>query len=214
MRRFALSRRGISIVELALYAMVGSFLLAFFLSFFSRTWRTHEQQSLEITYQGSFNRLCEQMERDLTGCKLWRIEDAVGSNTSLLIERLDGDITYDVRFDTGEIFRHHKGGDSVFPFKGERAGIIKTLEFVGYPDRPNVLHLKIELKTVPVIELTHDFTARISADNVSGFFEKVDLEEKGATAVIGGTKTPPPPVPPSKPSHSCPGINLDTTPRR
>lgn len=214
MRACSSGRRGISIVELTLYALVGSFMLAFFLFFFSRTWRTHEQQNLEITYQGSFNRLCEQMERDLTGCKSWKIEDAVGSNTSLIIDRLGGEITYHVRFETGEIVRLHPKGDSTFPFRGERPGILKTLDYVRYSDRPAALTLKIGLATVPEIELTHDFTARISADTVSGFFENVDLEKEGATAVIGGTKSQPSPAPPSKPAHSCPGIGQDVTSRR
>lgn len=201
MRRCSSGRRGISVVELTLYAMVGSFMLAFFLLFFSRTWRTHEQQNLEITYQGSFNRLCEQMERDLTGCKSWEIHDVVGSSTSLSIDRFDGQITYDVRFEKGEIVRRHLKGDSVFPFKGERPGILKTLDYITDADRPAALTLKIGLATVPEIELTHDFIARISVDNVSGFFEEVDLEERGATGVIGAPQ--PQPVAPTGLQPGC-----------
>ena len=214
MRACSSGRRGISIGERTLDGLVGSVMLAFFLFFFSRTWRTHEQQSLEITYQGSFNGLCEQMERDLTGCMSWRIEDAVGSNTSLIIDRIGGEIRYDVRFETGEIVRLHPKGESTFPFRGERPGILKTLDYVRYADRPAALTLKIGLATVPEIELTHDFTARISADTVPGFFENVDLEKEGATAAIGGTKPQPSPAPSSKPAHSCPHIGQNATPRR
>ncbi len=174
-----------SLIELLFYIMVSSLIVAFFVFFFWRTRRMHEQQNLEITYQGSFARLCEQLERDVAGCKEWRIQNVIGSSTSLFIDRLDGEITYDVNFDSGDIIRGRSDGLVYFPFRGEREGILKTLVFATESQNLNAIHLKIELKTVPEIVFTHDFTARISKDRAEGFFDTPRLDERGAGGFIG-----------------------------
>ena len=181
------NKLGMSLVELLFYVMVASLIVAFFVSFFWRTRRMHEQQTLEIAYQGSFAKLCDQLEKDLTGCIEWKIQDVVGSNSSLFIERLnDEEITYDVNFEAGGIIRGRSDGSVFFPFRGEREGILKTLAFATDSQNLNALHLKIELKTVPEITLTHDFTVRISKDKAKGgFFDTPILDEHGAEAFIG-----------------------------
>ncbi len=197
MRPISPGKRGMSLVELTLYALVAGIILAFFIFFFWRTGRTHEQQSLEMSYQGSFTKLCEQLERDLSGCRSWKIQNVGGLNTSLSIDRIEGAITYDLQFEAGEINRHLNGRNSTFAFKGERHGILKMLEFIGDPIRANALTLKIELKTIPVIELSHEFSVRISADTTPGFFQEAQLEERGADAFIGQPNPAPSAVPPA-----------------
>ncbi|MBU1108957.1 MAG: hypothetical protein KKB51_19925 [Candidatus Riflebacteria bacterium] len=212
MKQVICSRRGMSVVELVLYALVASLILGFFIFFFWRTRRVHEQQNLEIIYQGSFAKICEQLERDLSGCKSWELQNVMGSDTFLLITRLEGDITYDAKFETGDIKRNMKESSSTFSFKGEREGFLKYIGFAEYPDKPNILSLKIDLETVPPIKLTHDFSVRISANDDSGFFRGTpDLHdpeiEAGAKAGIGITIVPKPmisPKPTISSGPSCP----------
>lgn len=169
------TRRGMTLVEMSLYALVASILLACILFFFWRTWRMQQQQTLEMTYQGSFTNLCERLERDLTGCREWKVQGTVGTGSSLFIERNDGQITYDVRFDTGEIVRSTGRNVFAFPFRGERQGVLKTLEFSAASQRRDAMHLRIELKTTPPIELSHDFSIRFSVHKSAGYFEEPQL---------------------------------------
>lgn len=148
----------------------------------------HERQTVEFVYQNSFTNLCDQLERDLAGCKSWGIQNTLGSNTSLFVERIEEQITYDVCFETGNIIQRRKDGEILFPFKGERdEGAVKTMRFVANPHKANELNLKIELKTEPAIVFAHDFSVRISADNIPGFFLDPELKERksGAEAHIG-----------------------------
>ncbi len=185
MKQVLNKKRGMSLIELFFYMMVSCLIVAFFVYSFWRIRKTHEQQNLEMSYQGSFARLCDQLERDLAGCRSWQIQNVVGSSTSLFVERLDGQIAYDVNFDTGDIIRGRSDGSLFFPFKGEREGILKTMIFATDSQNLNAIYLKIELKTVPEIALTHDFTARISKNREEGFFGTPLLEEPGAEAHIG-----------------------------
>ncbi len=164
-----------SMVELLLYALVASMIVTCILYFLSRTWRMQEQQTLEMSYQASFTKLCEQLEKDLTGCSEWKVQGVVGTGTSLFIARNDDQITYDVRFDTGEIIRTARERLSSFPFRGERKGILKKLEFVGISRRMDAMHLKVELRTTPPIEFSHDFAIRLSVHSSPGYFKEPQL---------------------------------------
>lgn len=181
------TKHGMTIVEMFIVAFVASILLLFFVSFFGRTRKVHEQQTLEIVYQRTFTKLCEQLERDLTGCMKWDIQNMVGY-TSLEVKRLEDVVfLYTVNLETGLISRELNGISKDFPFKGEKKGILKRVDFIQDTDNPNGLRLKIELKTVPPIELSQDFLVRISEDKVKeGFFdETVVLDERGAGAELG-----------------------------
>ncbi|MFZ2960926.1 MAG: hypothetical protein WA705_28945 [Candidatus Ozemobacteraceae bacterium] len=182
MRPILKYKRGMTIVELTLYALVAGLVLAFFIFFFWRTRRMHEQQALEVAFQGSFIKLCDQLEKDLTGCK--EVPQVVGTPTSLIIKRVGVKdpmtITYDVRLEIGEIVRNMEGRLFAFPFRGEREGILKTIEFTKTPNRSKPLNLKIGLNTVPPIEFSHDFPIRVSdsSHRETGYFDVPDLGKR------------------------------------
>ena len=176
-RPFSSEKRGMSLLELCLFTLVGGLVLGFVVFFFWRTRRIHEQQTLELTYQNSFTRLCDRMEKDLTGCRSWEIKAVAGASDSLVVDRIEGPIVYDIRFEAGEIVRAQGGEVSSFEFRGEREGLLKYLEFIGSRGA-RTLGLRIGLKTSPAIDFSHDFTVRISADKVPGFFDNPQLEER------------------------------------
>jgi len=228
-----------TIVELMLYALVAGIVLAFFIMFFSRTRRVHDRQSLEVVYQGSFTKLCEQLEKDLAGCRSWKVRSAGEATASLAIARGEkGLITYDVQYDTGEIVRNATGlstdplngeragiGEaknpsasniSLFTFRGEQQGVLKVLEFTAPATTSNILELKIELQATPAIVFTHVFSIRVSngAHESSGYFEEPKFEDVEPT-VVNPTPQPPqvpqPPQAPSGPTSRCP---MDGLPQR
>lgn len=198
-------RRGMSIVELSIYALVASLVLAFFIFMFWRTRRVHEQQNIEVDSQRSFAMIREQLERDLAGCRSWEIPEdpnapetvALRVGNSLSIERIEGRIYYNISTVTGDINRNMEGNVSVYPFKCEQEDVQKSLEFVLDPNTVNTLSLRVELKTVPPIKLAHNFSVRISDSGNKGFFPETDLKprEPEASAGIGQD---------SKPKSSCP----------
>jgi hypothetical protein len=179
MKHILQQKRGMTVTELTLYALVAGIFLAFFILFFWRTRRLHEQQTLGLSYQGSFARLCDQLEKDLAGCRLWRTSGEVGTSSTLLIDRGDNlIITYDIQMGTGEIVRNMQEIRTIFPFRGEKEVFLKTLEFARPQDNPNSLSLKIGLKTTPPIELSHDFFIRVSVHKNPGYFDEADLSKK------------------------------------
>lgn len=199
------NRRGMSIVELTIYSLVASLVLAFFIFMFWRTRRVHVQQNIEVDSQRSFAMIREQLERDLTGCRSWEIPQDPNApeaaelrlGNSLAIERIEGRIYYNICTGTGDITRNMEGNVSVYPFKCEQEDAQKSLEFVLDPNTVNTLSLKVELKTVPPIKLAHNFSVRISDRSKEGFFPETDLKprEPEASAGIGQD---------SKPKLSCP----------
>ncbi|PKL46067.1 MAG: hypothetical protein CVV42_17830 [Candidatus Riflebacteria bacterium HGW-Riflebacteria-2] len=176
-----------SFPELCIYALVASLILSFFIFMFWRTRRMHERQNVELVYQNSFTNLCNQLEKDLAGCNEWKIQNTIGSSTSLFIGRIQGEIVYDARPETGDIVRIRKDGEVKYPFKGERESTLKTMEFVASPHKANYLNLKVELLASPSIEFSHEFSVRVSVDKnkAVGFFENPELKERGAEAHIG-----------------------------
>lgn len=205
MKQVICNKRGVSVVELIIYTLISALVLGLFVFLLWRTRMVHEQQNVEITYQASFAKICEQLGRDLAGCRSCLVQNMTESDTSLFIERFEGDITYDVQLEAGKIIRNTASGPSVFAFKGERKRFLKYVGFTRYADNANTLGFKVKLETVPPIELSHDFSIRISVDN-SGFFKEPKLDErereKEAKAGIG---TPPDPGCP-RPNHpSAPG---------
>lgn len=197
-------RRGMSIVELSIYALVASLVLAFFIFMFWRTRRVHEQQNIEVDSQRSFAMICEQLERDLAGCTEWRFQEYATASeaaelqigSSLFIYRIEGRIFYNICTETGDITRNMGEDVVVYPFKCDQEGAQKSLKFFLEPDTLNTLSLKIELKTVPPVKLAHKFSVRISADNNEKFFTETQLNERvpEASAGIG---------PGAKPKQNC-----------
>lgn len=175
-----------TIIELFIITLVGSIFLWFFVTFFWRTGKVHQQQTLEMFYQRTFAKLCDQLEKDLSGCLDLSIQPMIGY-TSLQVNRIGSEtFLYTANLETGLISRESKDHFINFEFKGERKGVLKRVDFIKDADNPNGLRLKIELKTVPPIELSQDLSVRISADIVNnGFFENPKLDERKASAAIG-----------------------------
>lgn len=175
-----INRRGMTIVELFIYALVASLMLGFFVFLFSRTRKANEQQVLEMDCQRAFTSLCQRVEKDLAGCKKWKIQATAGENTmsSLFIERIKEQITYDANLEKGFVTRKTNKGLTKFSFKGRRTVILKTLSFSKVSDAEDTINLKIRLKGVPPIELSHNFIAYVRSDTVKGFFKKKELNEQ------------------------------------
>lgn len=175
-----MNRRGITIVELCIYALVASLILGFFVFLFSRTRKAQEQQVLEMDCQRSFISLCQRVEKDLTGCKKWTIQEIQGKNTmsSLFIVRIKEQITYDANLEKGYVIRKTENGAAKFSFKGKRKVKLKTLAFSTVPNMKDTINLKIRLQGIPPIELSHNFIAHVRSDTVKGFFKEKKLNEQ------------------------------------
>ena len=167
--------RGLSIVELVLFMLVMGIVSAFVVRFFWNTRRMHEQQVSNTALQSSFLNLCDHMEKDLNGCRTWRIQRVLGGAPALFIDRVEGEIVYDVKGETGEIARTASGGLITFPFKGDLANQIPTLEMDPAEGDPSALNFRVSLPTTPPIEFRRVFHIRISSHQDPDFFKTQPL---------------------------------------